>query len=176
MLQVGAKIDLRGDIIMKIILVLMLFCITTAIQADSNQAERIHRLFNQLRADNLKILDDFYDSNVEFLDPVGSHNGIDSVKTYYKNLYENVDSITFEKMGHVQEGDKHVYFWRMKLKTPAIKNGEEFSVEGTSHIIFNEKNLVSYHRDYFDMGEFVYENVPVLGWIIKKIKLRLKGE
>ena len=31
------------------------------------------------------------------------------------------------------------------------------------------------HRDYFDMGEFVYERVPVLRLIIRHIKNRMAG-
>ena len=154
------------------ILSIVFFMFDLKAYADSMQSDKIHTTFNQLRADNLKILDEFYAPDVRFIDPIGEHAGLDSVKKYYQNLYENVDSIVFEKMQHVQEGNKHAYFWRMKLKTPSINNGEEFSVEGMSHITFNEQNLVSYHRDYFDMGEFVYQRVPVLGWVIQKIKKR----
>jgi hypothetical protein len=32
------------------------------------------------------------------------------------------------------------------------------------------------HRDYFDMGEFVYERIPVLRSIIDYIKSRLAGK
>jgi hypothetical protein len=140
------------------------------------QAEKIHNIFNQLRADNLEILDGFYHPDVEFVDPVGKHHGRESVKRYYQNLYQNVKEIRFEKINHVAQDNNHVYFWRMVLKTPSIKNGEEFAVEGNSHIIFNQDNLVIYHRDFFDMGEFVYENIPVLKSIIKYIKNRLKHD
>jgi hypothetical protein len=49
-------------------------------------------------------------------------------------------------------------------------------VMGNSHIVFNEENLVSYHRDYFDMGEFIYDHVPVLNFVVKKVKERLKSK
>ncbi|HGP4674712.1 TPA: nuclear transport factor 2 family protein, partial [Vibrio cholerae O1] len=32
---------------------------------------------------------------------------------------------------------------------------------------------VTYHRDYFDMGEMLYEQLPVLGQVIRAIKRRL---
>jgi len=32
---------------------------------------------------------------------------------------------------------------------------------------------VIYHRDYFDMGAFVYENIPVLGSVVRYTKKRL---
>ena len=38
----------------------------------------------------------------------------------------------------------------------------------------NEESLAFFHRDYFDLGEMVYERLPGVGWVIKKVKNRLK--
>ncbi len=32
---------------------------------------------------------------------------------------------------------------------------------------------IIYHKDYYDLGEMVYEHVPILGFVIKKIKGKL---
>lgn len=65
----------------------------------------------------------------------------------------------------------------MRLKTPALNSGMTFSVDGSSLIEFSgpEGKAIS-HRDYFDMGEFVYERIPILKLIIQAIKKRLAGE
>jgi hypothetical protein len=42
-------------------------------------------------------------------------------------------------------------------------------VDGFSQISF-EDNKVKHHRDYFDLGSMLYEQIPVLGLLIKKIK------
>ena len=138
------------------------------------QADRIKDVFTRLRADNLEILDGFYDENVNFVDPLGEHKGRKAIKAYYKNLYENVTSIEFVYDDIITSGSKHVLVWKMKLKAKGLNGGELVEVDGNSVIEFNEHNLVIYHRDYFDMGEFIYENVPVLSWIISKVKSRLK--
>ena len=59
------------------------------------------------------------------------------------------------------------------LKTPNLNSGEEFTVSGVSEIHF-DGGLVRYHRDYFDMGEFIYERLPVFGRIVRLIKERLE--
>ncbi len=155
---------------------LILIYSSFSLGASMDQAQRIHQVFNQLRADNLTILDSFYHPDVEFLDPIGKHQGLNSVKKYYENLYQNVQEIRFEKIDHIQEGNRHVYIWRMHLRASKLNDGKEVVVMGNSHIIFNQENLVSYHRDYFDMGEFIYDHVPVLGFVIKKVKERLKSK
>ena len=139
------------------------------------QQERIKNVFNTLRADNIQILDNFYARKTKFIDPLGSHHGIDSVKNYYKNLYTNVKDIHFKFNDIVSSGNTHVLIWTMVLTAEGLNGGRPISLEGNSYIKFDESDLVIYHRDYFDMGEFIYEHVPVLGWTIKQVKNRLRG-
>lgn len=140
------------------------------------QQEKIKYVFNALRADNLHILDDFYAYDTEFVDPLGTHKGLNGVKSYYKNLYQNVKDIKFETKDLVSNGNSHVFVWRMILVADGLNGGSPVTLEGNSHIKFNDQNLVIYHRDYFDMGEFIYEHIPVLGWTLKKIKQKLRGQ
>ena len=140
------------------------------------QQEMIKNVFTTLRAENIQILDSFYAPDTKFIDPLGTHNGIKSVKAYYRNLYQNVKSIHFKFNDIVSNGNTHVLVWTMTLEAGGLNNGKPIFLEGNSHIKFNDANLVTYHRDYFDMGEFIYEHVPVLGWTIKKIKNKLRGE
>ena len=46
------------------------------------------------------------------------------------------------------------------------------SVNGVSLLTLKDDRVV-YHRDYYDMGEMVYEHVPVLKRVIYYIKKRL---
>ncbi|GAB4419896.1 MAG: nuclear transport factor 2 family protein [Bacteriovoracaceae bacterium] len=140
------------------------------------QQEKIKSVFNTLRADNLQILDDFYAPNTLFVDPLGKHEGLENVKKYYKGLYENVKDIRFETRELISDGNSHVFVWKMILVADGLNGGAPVTLEGNSLIKFNDQNLVIYHRDYFDMGEFIYEHIPVLGWTLKKIKQKLRGE
>ena len=132
------------------------------------------RVFNELRADNTEILNEFYGEEIVFEDPVGKIVGLDSMKSYYKNMYKEVTDIRFDFKEVAK--NKNVYFfkWSMWLSTPNLNGGDGFFVSGVSEIHF-QNGLVNYHRDYFDMGEMVYEKVPVLGWLTKK-KDRLKHQ
>jgi hypothetical protein len=59
----------------------------------------------------------------------------------------------------------------MTLETSKLNGGKPFSVEGNSVIVFGgPEGKAIYHRDYFDMGEFVYERIPVLGALVRYIK------
>lgn len=137
------------------------------------RSELIRKVFNQLNIDNMNILDIFYDPEIVFEDPLGKIEGREGMHAYYGNMYQNVRSIRFEFSQEVVQGHVHVMFWTMYLEAPGLNKGREIVVDGNSVIQFGESGKVTYHRDYFDMGAFVYEHVPVLRWLVKKVKNRL---
>ncbi len=137
---------------------------------------RIESAFNELSKDTVDELDTFYAQEVVFEDPLGRIQGLDDLKRYYAKLYENVTSIAFEFQAHVSEGDTHVAVWVMRLQTEGLNDGEEITVEGNSVLRFNDNGKVVYHRDYFDMGEMVYQHLPIIKFFINRINKRLAHE
>jgi len=139
------------------------------------RSELIEKVFNQLNKDNMKILDIFYDPDIVFQDPLGKIKGLAGMHAYYAHLYQNVRNIRFDITQEVVQGHVHVVFWSMYLTAAGLNKGQEVIVDGNSVIQFGESGKVTYHRDYFDMGEFVYEHVPILRWLVNKVKRRLKA-
>jgi ketosteroid isomerase-like protein len=136
----------------------------------NQRSQSINTVFNTLSKDTMHLVDEFYDPNVDFQDPVGKIKGSAAIKKYYENMYKNVQSIRFDFHKEVVTGDAHVVMWTMHVTAKNLNGGKSVAVEGNSHIVFGPNNKVIYHRDYFDMGEFLYEHIPVLGYAIKKIK------
>ncbi|PIP89559.1 MAG: transcriptional regulator [Bdellovibrionales bacterium CG12_big_fil_rev_8_21_14_0_65_38_15] len=136
---------------------------------------KIRTVFNDLRATNTEILDNFYAQDIVFEDPLGQINGLNSMKEYYKAMYKKVIDIRFEFKDDAINGDRHLCTWIMYMRVDGLNGGEEVVVHGVSEIEFNsESTLAIYHRDYFDMGEFVYQHIPVLGSIIKMVRKQLE--
>lgn len=131
--------------------------------------------FQKLSLENIDLVDQFYAADTVFQDPIHRVVGAKSVKEYYKALYSNVKSIRFEYGKGIESGSTVSLEWKMFLVTDAIANGQEITVDGVSLIKFNKEGKAIEHRDYFDMGEFIYERVPVLGSIIRYIKKRMAG-
>ena len=61
--------------------------------------------------------------------------------------------------------------WIMSYQHPKLAAGRSIDVAGISHIRFEEK--IFYHRDYYDLGEMLYEHIPLYGWITRRLKARL---
>jgi ketosteroid isomerase-like protein len=139
-------------------------------------AEKVNWSFNTLNKDNLsQVVDQFYHEDLEFFDPIEKIKGREEMKKYYGNMYKNVKEIRFDFSEMVSQGDTVVGVWVMTLKTDSLNDGKPFSVEGNSLIRFKDGKAI-YHRDYFDMGAFIYERIPVVGWMVRKVKSKLKLE
>lgn len=130
---------------------------------------RFRELFNTLDKGNLNRLSGVYSESIHFKDPLGEANGLDELTHYFAGSYANVIACHFEFSEEaIDEGTVNLT-WTMHLRHKRINGGKEIQVEGISHLhILDGK--VNYHRDYFDAGQLLYEHLPVLGGIIRKIK------
>ncbi len=130
--------------------------------------------FEALNKDTMHLVDDFYDEHVHFSDPMVDLNNRQQVKDYYLNLYKNVQSISWSFSAEINDGMDCALVWKMTLIAKALNSGNPVIVDGVSVIKFGGKEgKAIYHRDYFDMGAFVYEGVPVLGGLIRFVKAKM---
>lgn len=141
----------------------------------NNRASFVKYFFKNLSTKNIDLVDLFYEKNAVLIDPVGVHKSRDNIKDYYRGIYSPVTEINFEFTDAIEKGNIIVISWKMIFKSSKLRSGKKVEVEGLSKISFNpESNLVVMHRDYFDMGEMVYEHIPVLSGVIKWLKNKLK--
>lgn len=130
--------------------------------------------FNSLNRDSMHLVSKFYCENAIFIDPVVNIKGSSSIEKYYQGLYQNVEEIKFEFSELIEQQTTVAAPWIMHLKASKLNSGKLISVPGISQIRFEESSgMAIYHRDYFDMGAFIYEHIPVLGSIIRLIKGKL---
>ncbi len=129
----------------------------------------VAQIYSQLSKENLHLLRQVYHDNVIFEDPAHRIEGWQNLSDYFANMYKNVIRCDFAIHHHQQVGEWGFLTWTMSLQHPKLARGKTIEVQGISHLKFLE-NQVIYHRDYFDLGEMVYEHVPVLGKIVRFIK------
>lgn len=139
-----------------------------------SREEKIRTFFNTLSKDSIDLVDEFYDADVLFRDPIEEIRGIKDMKTYYASMYKNVRSITFQFQEIYSKEDSSVAVWVMTFEAEGLNSGKAIKVEGTSRMIFHpDTDKVVFHQDYFDVGQMVYEYVPVLGGMIRFVKGRM---
>lgn len=130
--------------------------------------------FHQLNSQSMHLVDKFYSKNATLVDPLGSVTGSENIKKYYAYQYKHIDSLTWKTEPEIVSGKTQILVWTMNLKTKALNSGNEFSVDGISKFRFNEQGQVEFHQDYFDVGAFIYERLPILKNAISFIKGRMR--
>lgn len=135
--------------------------------------DRFKAVFNQLNRETLHLLEDIYTPDVQFRDPVHELNGLPALRAYYGRLYDGVVSCRFEFEAEVIDGRQGMLVWVMRFQHARFRRGETLELRGVSHLKFRDDGKVFQHHDYFDMGAFIYERIPVLGGVIRSIKNRL---
>lgn len=117
-----------------------------------------------------------YDDAVIFEDSFHRIEGVAELLRYFDGLYESLTQIQFVFHDYWPSGAREsrqsaMLTWTMTFGHRRLNRGRPISVDGSSLIHFNDK--VYYHRDYFDGGQLLYEHVPLLGTLIKKLKQRM---
>jgi hypothetical protein len=127
-------------------------------------------MYQRLSLDNLHILAEVYSKDVQFIDPAHKITGLTNLTQYFAALYKNVESIEFS-FDHMLENDSEGYVqWLMTFSHKKLAGGKPISVNGTTFLQFDSEGKVYYHRDYFDLGAMLYEQLPLLGRLVKLIK------
>ena len=130
-------------------------------------------MYQNLNRDNLHLLATVYAENVQFVDPAHEINGLKELTAYFAALYQNVASIRFS-FHDTLEGEGKAYIqWDMTYVHKKIAGGRPITITGTTFLRIDTDGKVIYHRDYFDLGAMVYEQIPLLGRLVTSIKKRL---
>mgnify|MGYP000234242360 CR=1 FL=1 len=134
--------------------------------------EHFLNTYQRLNRNNLDLLGGIYTDDIHFSDPAHSLKGLPALRDYFAELYANVDQIVFEFSSPRISNDQVFVQWVMRLRHPRLKRGDEVEVPGISCLHFTEAGLVDEHRDYFDLGVLLYEQLPLLGALVRAVKRR----
>lgn len=129
--------------------------------------------YNQLSHGNVSTLHRLYSPNVQFIDPVHQLSGISDLEHYFLHAYERLSACQFVLCGAA--GDEHQGFisWQMNYSHSAIAGGAPQCLMGCSELRRDELHRITYHRDFYDLTELVYQHVPVVNWVTSMIKKRM---
>lgn len=124
-------------------------------------------------ANSIGKLNEVYSENVEFQDPARRIEGLQQLQNYFSDLLTHVHGCHFE-IGQIESTDAlTVVQWKMHFIHDRLNKKRMISVDGVSIVSGSDK--IERHRDYFDLGELLYEHVPVIGSVVRFLKRRLSS-
>ncbi len=134
---------------------------------------RFIALYQQLNLQQLHRLPEVYADEVVFIDPAHRIEGLAALNDYFAALYQRLAYCRFEIISQQQQGTQAWLSWVMTFSHPRLAAGQPIRVEGATRLEFDAAGKVRVHRDYFDLGALLYEQLPLLGPLVRLIKGRL---
>ncbi len=139
--------------------------------------EHFQSLYSHLTMVTPEDLEKVYSTDVFFEDPIDVHRGIEEVKAYFSRLTKEATRCEFDI--HViarceKNSDNLDYLVNWTMHLTLNRSDKVIVLPGTTQLKVRD-DKICYHKDYYDLGTMVYEHIPVLGWIVKKIKAKLSS-
>lgn len=113
-----------------------------------------------------------YHQDAHFVDPVHDIRGHGAIEGYFKEMCESVQHCEFQLNAPVITEQKVVVSWQMIYRHKVLNSGNDIAVDGISTLTLSN-GLIVEHRDYYDLGQMLYERIPVLGALIRMLRRRL---
>lgn len=131
--------------------------------------------FTDLNAENLKEkIETYYDPTATLEDPFGRFERQAEITDHLTTLFAGAKSIAFEVRSEFQSGDESMTLWTVSVVHSKLRGDEPVVVEGVTHArLVNGK--IAEQRDYYDVGNLVYEHVSVIGSLVRWVKGKVGG-
>jgi hypothetical protein len=112
----------------------------------------------------------YYTEDAYFKDPHNEVRRLADIQAIFRRMFEQVDEPRFRIIERIGAGRTLALVWEFTFRFRKFKAGETQLIRGMSHLRFAEDGRVSFHRDYWDAAEELYEKIPVLGALMRGIK------
>ena len=135
----------------------------------SHNLDKLIHFFESISQENTVDLKQIYTDDVFFKDPFNEVNGIQHVISIFDHMFHQLDQPRFVVTTHVIQGYQAFLTWDFLFKMKRFNRNEQ-CIRGASHIRFAADGRVSYHRDYWDVAEELYEKLPLIGSVMRGLK------
>tara|TARA_B100001540_G_C15613441_1_gene554180 strand:+ start:306 stop:725 length:420 start_codon:yes stop_codon:yes gene_type:complete len=129
------------------------------------------RFLETMSPKTLTELPNYLDPDVHFKDPFNDVIGITEVMNVFHHMFKNIKNIRFQINSLASSKEISLLQWTFSGE---LKN-RQFSIDGTSKVVFNNHGLVIEHIDYWDSGQNVYEKIPFFRLFITWLRHRLSA-
>jgi hypothetical protein len=132
--------------------------------------EEFKRFYQDHRSMDLSKMDEIYTEDIVFRDPLHRIQGLPILRDTMSAMYANINECRFEYLDQLVTDNSAYIKWNMHYRHAKLGN-TLISVRGVSQIQFSDR--IHFHEDIYDMGELLYEHIPMMGGAIRYLKKRL---
>ena len=146
---------------------------SSAASHEDGRLDRFSAFFEGLKQDDLARIGEIYTEDVHFADPFSDFRGLETLTGIFEGMFTKMRDyrLVVDEAGMIGP-DTGFIRWTMSGHVRQLGR-DLWVVEGCSVIRFAGDGRVCEHIDYWDAASQMYERLPVIGWVLKKIRGRL---
>ena len=139
---------------------------------DQATVKQVVDYFQSLTPDSVADIGKFYTDDTYFRDPFNEVRGIASVRHIFTDMFVRLHEPRFTVVETIRDHNGAVLIWDFDFRIKTLKPDLPRRIHGLSHLRFAADGRVSYHRDYWDAAGELYEQLPLIGGLMRWLKRR----
>lgn len=146
-------------------------------EADTNITALAHQFqsfYDGMTMKHIDRLGELYAENIIFTDPIKTVQGLAALTDYYRETFSTASDFDFTfvdepVLAKESAGQSAVFEWHMTFSQKKLNGGRPIVLPGLSKVRYSGAKIIE-HRDYYDLGKMIYEHLPVVGGLVKKLR------
>jgi len=144
----------------------------TPLGREARQTRALVDFFEQFSPADLARLDGVYAPEAAFKDPFNEVRGLTAVRAVYAHMFAQLHEPRFEVHDALLAPQACMLTWTFHYASKGAP-GQARQIRGSCHLRLDDTGRILVHRDYWDTGEELYAQVPVLGAVIRWLRRRI---
>lgn len=97
-------------------------------------------------------------------------DGADRIEAYFSHTMERARLLNVEFLERAPAGTDWYVRWRMTVAADGLNGGEEVVTYGVTQFRFDADGRVLIHKDFWDSGTGLHEQLPVIGGAVRRVR------
>jgi hypothetical protein len=145
---------------------------STPSQIPNDAVGRLAAYFEQLTPGSVAYMEIYYAPQARFKDPFNDVTGLPAIQTIFSHMFVALESPRFVVLERIAQGNQCFLTWEFRFRFRNFKQTQEQVILGSSHLVFAEDGKVTLHSYYWDTAVELYENLPLIGSLMRWLKKR----
>jgi len=103
-------------------------------------------------------------------DNLAAVSGAAAIEAYFSHAVAQVSALEVEFLDVARSGPDYFIRWEMRITAPRLNDGAAMVSYGVSHFRFDAEGRVLVHKDFWDAGTGLYEYLPGVGGLVRRIR------
>lgn len=139
--------------------------------AEREAFARIEDYFSQTTVDSVRAKTTGVYAPAAYLnDTLVGVDGVAAIEDYFARTMERATLLDVEFLDRAPAGNDWYVRWRMTVEADGLNRGQPVVTYGVTQFRFDGQGRVLIHKDFWDSGSGLYEQLPVIGRLVSRVR------